>query len=264
MVAGLKEGGVFRGLARGLFAGSAPAAVLSALLVAPAGAGQPAPAPQPTATMYGESIIQPLREIGHVKARSAFCTAFLAHAALGVSSAIDFEQSLLDTVSDFRSAKLGDELNKHKSLKKLEKDLNRLADLSLSGRAELEELKSLETDPERHAALVDFVDALNGAKGRQMDVARKLSRTYGIIAEQPVYTIVTLPGDLAGTSAFRRRGQMSPTAMATGSIIDTQEYDRALELRSHLFDAVPGDEMVGRDLRRAADHGKLAITLGGC
>lgn|GEM_PF-4840299 len=184
---------MFRGLARGLFAGIAPAALLCALLLAPAGADQPATAPQPSATTYGESIIQPLREIGHVKARTAFCKAFLAHAALGLSSAIDFEQSLLDTVSDFRSAKLGDELNKHKSLKKLEKDLNRLADLSLAGRAELEELKSLETDPDRHAALLGFVDALNGAKGRQMDVARKLSRTYGIIAEQPVYTIVTLP-----------------------------------------------------------------------
>jgi hypothetical protein len=257
---------VDRGFVRATCAAIGSAALLLALARLPVGADQPAP--QPSATSYGASIIEPLREIGRVKARTVFCKAFLAHAELGVSSALDFERTLLDTLFHFRSAKLGDELNKHKSLKQLEKDLNRLADLSLAGRSELEELKSLDTDPDRHQALVDFVNALNGAKGRQMDLARKLSRTYGIIAEQPVYSNVTLPGDLSDANsvadAFRSRGSNSPTVMATGSILDNREYARALELRRDLFDAIPGDEMVGRDLRRAAENGKLAMALGGC
>ena len=222
--------------------------------------------PSPAPTTFGTSVIEPLREIGRVRARTAFCKAFVAHASLGVSSAIDFERSLLATLADFRSAKLGDELNKHKSLKQLEKDLNRLADLSLAGRAELEELKLLETDPARHEALVDFANALNGAKGRQMELARKLAGTFAIIAEQPVYTNVTLPGDRSESvnNAFARRGSLSPTSTATGNILNTQADDRAFELRNDLFDAMPGDDLVGSDLRRAADNGKLALILGGC
>ena len=168
--------------------------------------------PSPLPTTFGMSVIEPLREIGRVRARTTFCKAFLTHASLGVSSAINFERSLLATLADFRSANLGDELNKHKSLKQLEKDLNGLADLSLAGRAELEELKSLETDPARHEALVDFTNALNGAKARQMELARKLARTFAIIAEQPVYTNVTLPGDRSENvnNAFAKRGSLSP------------------------------------------------------
>ena len=241
--------------------------LLLALGRMPSGAAAVAGAsPSPVPTTFGTSVIAPLREIGRVRARTAFCKAFLAHASLGVSSAIDFERSLLATLADFRSAKLGDELNKHKSLKQLEKDLNQLADLSLAGRAELEELKSLETDPARHEALVDFANALNGAKGRQMELARKLAGPFAIIAEQPVYTNVTLPGDRSENvnNAFAKRGSLSPTSMATGNILDTQAAERAFELRNDLFDAMPGDDLVGRDLRRASDNGKLALILGGC
>ena len=239
--------------------------LLLALGRMPSGAAAGA-SPSPVPTTFGASVIEPLREIGRVRARTAFCKAFLAHASLGVSSALDFERSLLATLADFRSAKLGDELNKHKSLKQLEKDLNRLADLSLAGRAELEELKSLETDPARHEALLEFANALNGAKGRQMELARKLAGSFAIIAEQPVYTNVTLPGDRSESvnNAFAKRGSLSPTSMATGNILNTQADDRAFELRNDLFDAMPGDDLVGRDLRRAADDGKLALILGGC
>ena len=189
-----------------------------------------------------------------------------SRSSLAITTALDFEGTLLDTLDHFHAAKLGDELNKHKSVKQLTKDLNRLADLSLAGRTELDELKSLDTDPERHEAVVGFVNALNGAKGRQMDMARKLSRTLGIVAEQPVYTNVTLPNDpgVGPTSAFAARGASSPTTMATGNILDTQEYAQALELRKNLFDAMPGDEMVGRDLRRAGENGKRAVAMGGC
>jgi hypothetical protein len=227
-----------------------------------------ADAPKAKPTTFGEGIIEPLREIGHVQARTPFCKALFSHSSLAISSAIDFEKALLTTVDHFRAANLGDELNRHKSVKQLTKDLNRLADLSLAGRAELDELKTFETDTDRQQAAVDFANALNGAKGRQMDIARKLSRTLGIIAEQPIYTNVTLPSDLsdanAAASAFRGRGTASPTTMATGNILDLQVDARALELRNDLFDAVPGDEMVGRDLRRAGENGRLAMTLGGC
>jgi len=227
-------------------------------------------APNARPTTYGEGVIEPLREIGHVQARSVFCKALFVHSSLAIGTAIDFEKTLLDTVGHFRSAHLGDELNRHKSVKQLAKDLNRLADLSLAGRAELDALKTLdsESDPERQQAVVDFVNALNGAKGRQMDIARKLSRTLGIIAEQPISSNVTLPNDPSDSNsavnAFRARGSGSPTALATGNILDTQQDARALELRNDLFDAVPGDALVGRDLRRAGENGKLAMTLGGC
>jgi hypothetical protein len=257
---------MFGGRLKSLFAAAAIAAFALALGPGSAHADQVIEAPNAKPTTFGEGIVEPLREIGHVKARTPFCKAFLEHSSLGVSSALDFERVLMDTLSHFRNARLGDELNRHKSVKMLLKDLNRLADLSLAGRAELDALKSLDTDPERQKAVVDFVNALNGAKGRQMDLARKLSRTAGIIAEMPVYSNVTLPGDADGTgkSAFGGRGSNSPTVMATGNILDSQEYAHQLEVRKDLFDAMPGDDLVGRDLLRAGENGRLAMTLGGC
>jgi hypothetical protein len=224
----------------------------------PARAGDSGAVPRATPSPFAMGVLEPLREIGRIKARTPFCRAFLEHASVGVGSAIAFEMALLDTVRDFRHAKLGDELGKYQSLRKLEADLNRLADLSLAGRDQLEELKNIPADSERHQELVDFANALNGAKGRQMDLARKLSRTYGRLAEQPVYTNVTLPTD-GVANAFTPSASYGAT-----NVLDLGDAMQAFELRQDVFDAMPGDEMVGRDLARAADHGKNALTLGGC
>jgi hypothetical protein len=209
---------------------------------------------------FAVGVIEPLREIGRIRARTPFCRAFLEHASLGVGSAITFEAALLDTVQDFRNAKMGDELGKYLSLRRLEADLNRLADLSLAGRAELEELKNIPTDDARHQQLVDFVNAMNGAKARQMDLARRLSSKYGKFAEQPVYTNVTKPFD--GTA----NGFTASTTNSYGisNVLETGEFLAQFELRQDVFDALPGDELVGRDLSHAAEHGKAAMVLGGC
>jgi hypothetical protein len=244
-------------------AGMALSLALAAANTLPASAGDSGATPRATPVPFAVSVIEPLREIGRIKARTPFCRAFLEHAALGVGSAITFEAALLDTVQDFRNAKSGDELNKYLSVRRLEQDLNRLADLSLAGRAELEQLKSIPTDSARHDELVAFVDAINGAKGRQMDLARKLSSKYAKFAEQPVYTNVTLPSDTGNGTGNGFTGSTSNSYGIT-NVLDTGDFLAAFELRQDVFDALPGDELVGSDLARAADHGKTAMALGGC
>jgi hypothetical protein len=234
-------------------------------------AGRPAPAqspgdppvPVPQATTFAAGVIEPLREIGRVKAHTPFCKTFLAHSSLGVSSALEFERQLLIAVGKLQNVDLGDELHKHKTLEQARKNINLLADLALAGRAELQELKDLPVDDERHEAMVDFVDALDGAKGRQMTIARKLSKAYGTIAEMPVYTTVTLPGD-DKTTAFNKRNSGSVASKVAGSLIEDQTYAQQIEVNKSTFDAVPGDELVGRDLQHAGEHGRQVLALGGC
>ena len=245
-------------------AGAALLLALAAAEILPASAGDAGATPRATPTSFAAGVIEPLREIGRIKARTPFCRAFLEHASVGVGSAITFEAALLDTVQDFRNAKMSDELGKYLSVRRLEKDLNRLADLSLAGRTELEELKNIPTDSARHQELVDFVNALNGAKARQMDLARRLSSKYGKFAEQPVYTNVTLPSDGGSSGAANGFTGSTTNSFGISNVLDTGEFLAQFELRQDVFDAIPGDELVGRDLARAADHGKIAMTLGGC
>jgi hypothetical protein len=230
---------------------------------APAQSPGEAPLPAPQATTFAAGVIEPLREIGRVKAHTPFCKTFLAQSSLGVSSALEFERQLLMALGKLQNVDLGDELHKHKSLEAARKNINLLADLALAGRAELQELKDLPVDDERHQAMVEFVDALDGAKGRQMTIARQLSRAYGTIAELPVYTTVTLPTD-DKTTAFNKRNSGSVASKITGSLMENQSYAQAIEINKSTFDAIPGDAEVGRDLLHAGEHGRQVLALGGC
>lgn len=49
---------------------------------------------------------------------------------------------------------------------------------------------------------------------------------------------------------------------STTNVLDDQSYALKLELDQYAFDAILGNELVGRDLHRAGQSGRLAISLG--
>jgi hypothetical protein len=244
--------------------------------------------PKPTSYAM-RAVVEPLREIGHVKAVTPFCKKFLTSAAPAVNSALAYEGQLMQTLADFRRARLSDELSRFKSLRVLEADLRRLHDFAKEGRAELAGITELakDSDEEPGTDLIAFRDALDGAKARQMDlISRVLSRNVARYAEQPIYALASNPGD--GTSArnaFGRSsatsildfsgndtsGQANPNAPGAASLPESFDPDAAaaaaspiLSNQSNLFAAVVGDEFVERDLADAARHGKAVIDLEHC
>ncbi len=239
-------------------------------------------APRPTASpSYAERVAQPLREIGHVRARTLFCKAFLAGAGPAVDSALAYETVLLDTVRDFRIARLDADLPKYKSMQRLEADLARLRDLVAQGRGELAQLDALAqaSSDDKRDALTAFRDALDGAKGRQMTLTRKLANIYGTLAEMPVSSLVNLPSDgdidiarldpnASPSSAFghtpQAPGGTDIQGIPSADVFNTGSDFAALQVQKNLFNALPGDEMVGRDLARAGDAGRQVLALGGC
>jgi len=223
----------------------------------------PQPAPSATPSYAMREIVEPLREIGRVKARSAFCTTLLKSAAPATRSALTFEARMLDTLDDLHAVSFSDELAKARTLRKVERDLNELADLALLGRAELDGVRDLaaNSDTDLHGALLGFVDALDGAKAHQLTLARQLSNVYGQLAEHPAYSTVNTPADQnAGLAAFGRSAPLH----ADADWLATDESQEHTARASALFAVNDDDRKIGDDLRHAGAHGRIMLTLGGC
>ena len=207
------------------------------------------------------SIVKPLREIGHVKAQSAFCQAFSAGASPAAVAALDFENRLFLTGADLAAFDAGDELAKHRTVRALEDDLRVLADDALSGRGELAALreKALASGTDADRAVVEYADAVSGAQGRQMDIARHIARVVGTLEEVPVRTLVNGPLDDQFAGVFSKTGR-TQSALYAGSY---PGLTTAPEFELNFF-TLPGDEAVGRDLARAVDRAHEAETLENC
>jgi hypothetical protein len=204
-----------------------------------------------------DRIVEPLREIGHVKATSDYCASIQRNATTAATTAIAYELGLYKTANDFQAFKLDNGLSKSKSVRLLELDLHYLTDLANAGRGELKELGTGDTtaSDQQRSALVGLRDALDGAKARQFELARHIAKIVGFLAERPTYSIINLPGESLGDpDAF----------LLSNDFLDTQEDAIHSAALQGLFELGPEDEVIASDLERAANYATLAVSLGGC
>jgi hypothetical protein len=248
---------------------SVPAPIVSAQT-------QPSPAPSSRAA-DNAAIVTPLAEIGRVRSRTPYCGA-LARARTGIDSAITFEYSMPVVANDIRRFRLDSHLTKAQSLKKTERDLAGLWNLAVAGRDDVRALRIAANaegvDKQKRQEMIDFADALDGAKARQMWLAKSLARVVARLAETPVRDMANTEFDNAGGAralggkiasapvASSDGTQPAPPATATAGQMaaDLQDHERL----QGLFGTLPAEDWIRQDLKTAAAHGTNAMRLGGC
>ena len=217
----------------------------------------PAAPPMPVAAANDSS---PLREIGHVTAKTSLCTAFSEGGAPAAESALRFERRLAVTTADFNALDLGHELAKQRSIRLLEEDALALALDARDGRGELATMrKNMLANPDPNVdankALVAFADALRGAQGREYELSRQLANLVGTLAELPVPSITDASSRTI--DSFAR-----PTFEQAGLITDTV-IGGATPLQNHFF-TIPSNRLIEDDLALAGTHAQEVETLGNC
>jgi hypothetical protein len=258
-----------------LAAGSAGAALVVACLfgwaVSANAQAQPSPAPKQGADR-NSSIVQPLTEIGRVRARTPYCAA-LARARPGIDAAIAYEYALPILGDDLAHFRLDSHLTKYQSLTKSERDLSALWDLAKAGRAEVQALRDAANadgvDPQKRKEMLDFANALDGAKARQMMLAKSIAKVVGTLAEVPVHTLTNGPLDDHGAAAFTRGGQAPRSAAISDVAVVAQTLTQADALADHLrvqqiFATFADEDFIREDLKNAAQHATNAMQLGRC
>ena len=262
---------------RRLYSGMAGTALAVALTVpASIAVGQTQPSPAPSSRAEeNAAIVTPLAEIGRVRSRTPYCGA-LARARSGIDSAITFEYSMPILANDLRRFRLDSHLTKAQSLKKTERDVAGLWNLAVAGRDDVRALKDAANaagvDEQKRKEMLDFANALDGAKARQMMLAKKMATVVAVLAETPVRDIANSESDNGGTAlvwkaVIQHPADPSdgvppvPSEMAQGGpSLDQADHSRL----QGLFGTVPAEEMIRKDLKEAAQHGSVAMHLGGC
>jgi hypothetical protein len=257
-------------------------ALFAVALIAPAtfASAQAVPSPTPSSRAdENAAIVKPLSEIGRVRSRTPYCSA-LARARAGIDAAIAFEYSTPILANDLRTFNLDSGLGREKSRTKTERDLSALWDLALAGRDDVRALrdaaKAPGVDEEKRKAMLDFANALDGAKGRQMLLTKSMARIYGALAEAPIRNITNTPQDDHGAAAIAPRipaGERSSSVDAAPSLRNpslasyTTAQAEALEdsqRLQQLFNTFTAESFIRDDLKRAAQQGNKAVQLGGC
>lgn len=223
--------------------------------------GQPQPQPLVTATpsaraQANSAIVKPLIEIGRVRARTPYCAA-LARTQPAIDSAIAYEFTLQDVAADLRGVRMTSYVKKAQTLRRLELDLGKLWDEAKEGRGAVVALRAEANapgvDPQRRREMLDFANALHGAKTRQMMLAKQIARVYGIQAEAKVEGI--------GDDDPVMHGK-DPAAGPSSFGLDAQIANP--ELIQGLFGVSIAEEPIRDDLKRAAEHGLKAVELANC
>jgi hypothetical protein len=232
---------------------------------------QPSPAPKPAAGRNA-SIVEPLTEIGRVRARTPYCTA-LARARPGIDAAIAYEFAVPILGEDLARFRLDSNLTKNQSLTKSERDVSALWELAKAGRAEVQALRTAANadgvDPQKRKEMLDFANALDGAKARQMMLAKSIAKAVGTLAEVPVHTLLNGALDEHGAAAFSRGGQ-SPRSKAISDVtVMAQTLTQADALADHvraqqIFATFADEDFIREDLKNAAEHATNAMQLGRC
>jgi hypothetical protein len=254
------------------FAGAALA--IAGLFVSAASANaqtQPSPAPKPAADRT-TSIVQPLTEIGRVRARTPYCAA-LARARPGIDAAIAYEYAVPILGEDLAHFRLDSHLTKYQSLTKSERDLSALWELAKAGRAEVRALREAANadgvDPQKRKEMLDFANALDGAKARQMMLAKSIAKVVGTLAEVPVQMLLNGPLDEHGAAALAHSAQESRTSAISDVTVVAQTLTQADALADHLrmqqiFATFADEDFIREDLKTAAEHATNAMQLGRC
>jgi hypothetical protein len=260
------------------YSGVAGTALVLALCVPASmvrGQTQPSPAPS-TRAEENAAIVTPLAEIGRVRSRTPYCGA-LARARSGIDSAITFEYSMPILANDLRHFRLDSHLTKAQSLKKTERDLAGLWNLAVAGRDDVRALKDAANadgvDEQKRKEMLDFANALDGAKARQMLLAKSMAAIVGRLAETPVRDIANTEGDDSGATALVWKAVIQHPSAPTDGVpvapwgavtgVEPPGMEDHLRLQG-LFGTVPAEEMIRKDLKEAAQHGSTAMRLGGC
>ena len=217
------------------------------------------------------AIVRPLTEIGRVRARSPYCAA-LARARLGADSALAYEYQIPLLVQDLKHFRIDSDLTKYQSLRQTERDLSALASLARAGRDDVKALRAAahsEPDAKRRDEMLAFANALDGAKARQLMLAKSVARVVGILAERPVRTIVTTDKDDRGSStalgggvsrAIAAEMRPSPDPFVEQQADAVAEHDRV----QTMFGAFAAEHFIRDDLKDAASHATAAMQLGAC
>ncbi|HEV2644220.1 MAG TPA: hypothetical protein VGT98_16020 [Candidatus Elarobacter sp.] len=253
-------------------AGTALVVALSAPASIAGGQALPSPAPA-TRADENSAILKPLAEIGRVRARTPYCGA-LARARAGIDSAITFQYSTPILANDLRGFRLDSYLTKERSLKKTERDLTGLWNLAVAGRDDVRALRAAANadgvDAEKRKEMLAFADALDGAKARQMQLAKSMARTYAVLAEMPIRDIANTAADDHGATAIAPKSAMlRPQAPDDASGAPVRTTTTADAIADHtqsqdLFTAFGAERFIRDDLKDAALHGNKAVQLGGC
>jgi hypothetical protein len=217
------------------------------------------------------SIVKPLVEIGRVRSRTPYCAA-LAKARPGIDAAIAYEYAVPVVAQDLRSFRLDSHLTKYQSMKRSERDLSALWSIAKEGRAEVRALREAANAPgvdeARKKELLAFADALDGAKERQMWLAKAMARNLAVLSEAPVRDIANSSSDDHSANAFTTRIATSSVAIgATPAPAYTQTQSDAIEDHQRLqglFDTFSAEQPIRDDLKVASQHAVLAMQLGGC
>ncbi len=130
------------------------------------------PLPSPTPSQ------QPLREIGRVRAVTAFCKSILVPASSAAEIALDNDTRLVVVVANLRHYDFDSNvLVKNKNTKELTKQFVALRRAAVEGQHEVDRLRAAAkaaTDKNQVAELKAFADALDGALHRQKKLADNL------------------------------------------------------------------------------------------
>ena len=255
---------------RRVVSGTAAAAFLLTLLAPTAARAQTTPR-RANSAEQNASIVRPLNEIGRVRARTPYCAA-LAHARVGADTALAYEYQVPVLVQDLRHFRLDSELTRAHSLKKTESDLTALATLAQAGRDDVRALRAAaaaEPDEKRREAMLAFANALDGAKARQLMLAKQVARVVAVLAERQIRTIVTTDKDEKNSETALSGGVSRAIAMETRPSPDpiTQSQSDAIaehERLQNMFGAFEAERFIRDDLKDAATHATTAMRLGGC
>jgi hypothetical protein len=147
-----------------------------------------------------------------------------------------------------------------------------LAHLATEGRSKLRELKAAAAqtnDPELEKQVEDFRNALDGAKARQMELARKLSSAIAKFEEDPVYSVISTPLDSQIANSDGRLLINGAESYYTQMTNPDAYWDQAMADQHEgvvhaLFQGGPDDYQIGDDLERAGEKATLVVQLGKC
>jgi len=234
----------------------------------------PTPVPTSKAAAENAAIVKPLSEIGRVRSRTPYCGA-LARARAGIDAAITFEYSTPIVAHDLQKFRLDSHLTRAKSLKKTEHDLTSMWNLAVAGRDEVRALRTAANadgvDEQRRKEMLEFADALDGAKARQMLLAKSMARILSVLAEAPIRDIANASSDDHGAAALpwkiAAEHPSSPLEAAPPPKVYTTTTADAMadsQQTQELFSTFTAERYIREDLKKAALHGNNAMQLGGC
>ena len=167
-------------------------------------------------------------------------------------------------------------MHRELALRRTERDLQTLWQLALAGRADVRALRaaaqSPDLTPQQRDEMLAFANALDGAKERQVVLAKQIARTVGTYAETPITTVVSDSHDAANDTPSFSGGRLvpppanpnpnpNPTLFQTDTMVDAVA---AGERAQSLFQTFSAEYYIKRDLADASTHATAAMKLGGC